>query len=73
MKYAEKLRTYAGSNGFYRSGSMDAPYCAFDIQQGGQDTIKEIGDDYIIIQAGIYKKTYIVPLTLFVLGQVPQN
>ncbi len=63
MKYADKLKNYVGSRGDFKFGSERDPYCIFYLQRH-RDKLKEVGDDYVIIDRG-NKGFVIVPLNLF--------
>jgi len=69
MKYADKLKSSVGSTGscLFHGGTV-----VFHLKQSDpfhDDTITEIGDDYIIVKYGKSRsfETLIIPLNLFVL------
>lgn len=69
MKYADKLKSFVGSKGIF---SFSEGVAVFHIKQNDplyDDTITEIGDDYVIVKTSKTRtfSTYVAPLGILVL------
>ena len=73
MKYADQLAELKGTKGHLSSRKASLPFLKFTPSSfGGEDTILEVGEDYVIIGHASTSARCYIPLNLFVI-EMPAN